>query len=468
MGIKKIIFQFTSTVSLLLMQFVQLKLITSSVSVTQFGGYSISVVFFTILMILGDSGLGSYTVHKQKNVYHVRLLVFCFIVSLITFSIVSLMVPLWSIVFSFDDFSSVLPFVMLSLPFCALGSVAQSVLLINEKQGLVALVDVLAKLISVFFLYLTIESYGLLAAGISYSLYWLLRSLLLNFLVFLRLRTPLSFNIDHDFRSYSISLVCSQLLGSFRYQADIVVVGVFFGPHLTGIYSIAKQVVNMPAQIIRPLMQRIVLPSLSKSQHCTESLLDMIRKVNLWVTLSVSSMFTFLIFFSNDILLFIGGTDYTDANLILVVMSLTFLLRLAVGGVQSSLAQALGKTKVELRWSLFVTPFLLVSLILGAFFLNIENFTILQLIVQGLISLLSLFLFLKKIVPEISIYQYFSTSSIAIFFIFSVSFFSSYVADYASSDFLIRVVLYCLAFVFSLGVVSFAISKFGVKNEIQK
>jgi O-antigen/teichoic acid export membrane protein len=421
MALKNVLIQFISTVLLLLMQFAQLKLITGSVSVSEFGGYSISVVFFTVLMILGDSGLGNYTVYKQKNIYQVRLLIICLLISLITFLLISLMVPVWSSVFSFDGFSTILPYVMISLPFYAFGSVAQSLLLINDRQVFVATIDLLSKIFSVLVLYFSVEKYGLQAAGIAYSLYWFVRSLLLNFAVFLKLKTPFSFCAEPEFSAYSTSLVFSQLLSSFRYQSDLVVVGAFFGPHLTGIYSIAKQIVNMPSQIIRPLMQRIVLPSFSKSKGSTDLLLHMVGRVNLWVTLSVSSMFAFLIFFSNDILLLVGGDDYSDANLILIVMSLTFLLRLSIGGVQSSLAQSLGKTNVELNWSLLVTPLLLASLILGASFLSLEDFTVLQLFVQGMISLLSLFLFLKKVVPAVSVYKYLVTSLSAFLVIILVS-----------------------------------------------
>lgn len=436
----RIIFQLLSTGILFILQFIQLKFLTDSLSVSDFGGYAISVVFFNVFIILGDSGVGSFFIHKQKKYISVMYFLWSLRNAFFCFLVLTLLIPLWNVVFSFSSFYMVLPFVLLSLPFFSLGSISQSILLVKERQLLVSTIDIASKILSTILLISLIDELGLYAAGLSYSSYWLFRSLFLLF--FTRSSFKKSKDLDNDFRNYSGSLISSQILGSLRYQADVLVVGVFFGSHITGIYSLAKQLVNIPSQLTNPILQRIVLPYFSKFQSSSVKLDFAVKQIGFYLIGFSGLIFIFIFLYSDFILNFIGGEEYLEASYILSVMAATFFLRLSFGGLQSSLAQSLGRTDIELRWSLIVTPVLILSLLFGGAFLSVDTFVILQLVIQLLISFLSLYLCLKKMIPFLIVYEFIFRMAFSFLLAMLASLFSYFIVNYFNLEGLFEIVAY--------------------------
>ena len=68
----------------------------------------------------------------------------------------------------------------------------------------------------------------------------------------------------------------------FNRNFDILIIGKFFSQEILGGYSLAKQLVFRPSQVINPILTKVAAPALSKFQNDLELLkYNYLRLVNI-------------------------------------------------------------------------------------------------------------------------------------------------------------------------------------------
>jgi O-antigen/teichoic acid export membrane protein len=178
---------------------------------------------------------------------------------------------------------------------------------------------------------------------------------------------------------------------------DNFLVGYFLQSKELGLYSIAKQIVNFPAQLIRPFLTRLALPAFSAVKENPSELKKTLRIIYGYVIFFIVPGFAFLAINSKYIMQAFFGHEFENSKDILSFLAMFMLIRFAVGGIQGPLAQGLGKTKLEYQWNLIVTPLHIITVIIGSIFSALflaQSLFIMQLI----FSLVSIKFFLGRLV----------------------------------------------------------------------
>ena len=75
-----------------------------------------------------------------------------------------------------------------------------------------------------------------------------------------------NWTLAHPFLKIGIFEVGSQVVNYFNRDLDIIIIGKLFSAEILGGYSLAKQLVYRPAQIINPIITKIANPLLAKFQ----------------------------------------------------------------------------------------------------------------------------------------------------------------------------------------------------------
>ena len=73
------------------------------------------------------------------------------------------------------------------------------------------------------------------------------------------------------FLKIGIYQVGGQVVNYFNRDLDILIIGKFFSQDILGGYSLAKQLVSRPAQIINPILSKVASPALAKFQNKKET-----------------------------------------------------------------------------------------------------------------------------------------------------------------------------------------------------
>jgi len=155
-----------------------------------------------------------------------------------------------------------------------------------------------------------------------------------------------------------------QVINYFNRDLDILIIGKFFSQDILGGYSLAKQLVFRPAQIINPILVKVASPGLAKIQ---DNLIEL--KTNYLKLISIVSKVNFFVYvttivFATRIVALFYGEGFDEIIALVQILSIYMVFR-AIGNPIGSLITATGKTNLEFYWNLFtftVTPiFVLVA-----------------------------------------------------------------------------------------------------------
>ena len=162
-----------------------------------------------------------------------------------------------------------------------------------------------------------------------------------------------SYNETKPFLKIGIYQVGGQVVNYFNRDLDILLIGKFFGSEILGGYSLAKQLVQRPMQIINPVISKVASPVLALLQFDKKQL-----KIKYLSFLNTVATINFIVYGILSLLAFpavvvLYGKEFLDITLLVQILSVYMFLR-SVGNPVGSLVVATGKTDLEFYWNLFV------------------------------------------------------------------------------------------------------------------
>ena len=140
---------------------------------------------------------------------------------------------------------------------------------------------------------------------------------------------------------------------------DIIIIGKLFSAEILGGYSLAKQLVYRPAQIINTIITKIANPLLAKFQDNID-----ILKINYLKLIKIISSLNFIVYlliivFSPIIVSILYGNDYKSIVDVVRILCVYMYIR-SLGNPIGSLVIATGRTDRAFYWNLFsitIMPF---------------------------------------------------------------------------------------------------------------
>lgn len=141
------------------------------------------------------------------------------------------------------------------------------------------------------------------------------------------------------------------LLNSLHRQADVLIGGRFFSAATLGSYSLPRSLSVNLIGVTNPIITRVGLPVMAKTQHDTSFLKSVYLKT-MRMTASVNTpVFLVCAIFPKDVTLLVFGAKWTSSAPLLVYLALYGMFRSFINPV-GSLLFAVGRADMQFRWDL--------------------------------------------------------------------------------------------------------------------
>jgi len=345
-----------STIFLAVTQLLKISVLARFLDKTDFGLMAIVVFVLNFTNLFVDMGLTSAILHKQNiskneyaSLYWINLLF-----SLLLFGIIFIITPLISAFYNEKELNILIPLMALTLLFSALG---RQFKIIEQKElnfKFISLVDIVGSIISLVFAVI-LAYYGFGIYSLVYSVILLQITSNIAFLVQgikrIGIKLHFVFAETKPFLKIGIYQVGGQIANYFNRDLDILLIGKFFGTEILGGYSLAKQLVFRPFQIINPILAKVSTPIFSKLQNNLEELQSHYRKLLKLISTVNFIVYLLLIIFAKYVVFIFYGSAFENIVAYVQILSIYMFLR-SIGSIAGSLVVALGRTDLDFYWNI--------------------------------------------------------------------------------------------------------------------
>lgn len=346
------------TVVLAVVALLKITILARFLDKADFGLMAIVSFVIGFMDLFNDMGLTSAILHVKKitRYEYASLYWLNFIISFLLFGLLLLITPFVVTFYKQPELGILIPLLGLNLFFSAIGRQFKT---IETKQLLFKAISIIDIVVAVFSLILAV-----ILAVKGYGVYSLVYSALLqylgtNILYFIYgvrkngLLIHLRFVETKVFLRIGMYQVGSQVVNYFNRDLDILIIGRLFSAEVLGGYSLAKQLVFRPSQIINPILTRVAAPALVKFQHDIELLkLNYLRLVKIVASINIP-VYLLLIIFAPVAVSIFYGEGFQDIVFLVRILSVYMIFR-AIGNPVGSLVIATGRTDLELYWNIIV------------------------------------------------------------------------------------------------------------------
>jgi lipopolysaccharide exporter len=388
-----------STVSLVLMQVIQLVVLTRLLDSSAFGLMGMVLVIIGFAEAFMDMGISNAIIYRQdltrerlSSLYWLNIFV-----GIILFGVIWLSIPLIVLLFDEPKLSELMPWVAFIFLITPIGQQFQALLQKELKFNLIAKIEILSSVISTTIAIFT----ACLGFGV-FSLVWgqlansTIKAILFSMLGWHLCRPRLYFNLSNleGFLSFGLYQMGERVINYFNTRVDQIIIGRFLGANILGLYTLAFNIINLPSSKINPIINKVTFPLFSKMQTQHERL-----KFNYFKVLSLISLINFPIFFglfvTAPVLIPTIFGEKWDSSVILVQILCGVGLLRSIGNPIGPLLMAKGRADLAFKFNAIKMITQIPGIMLGVYFDGIFGVSIVYLILQVFYTIGS-YLFLIK------------------------------------------------------------------------
>ena len=202
-------------------------------------------------------------------------------------------------------------------------------------------------------IYLAINGYGVLSLVYSSMAQYILSNILFFVTGVNKYGLLFHFKISEvlPFLKIGIYQVGGQIINYFNRDLDIILIGKLFSVDVLGGYSLAKQLVSRPSQVINPILVKVASPALAKFQLNYKLLKTNYLKLISIVSAINIPIYLGIIIFAPIIVELMYGPGFENIVILVRVLCVYMIFR-AIGNPIGSLVIATGRTELEFYWNL--------------------------------------------------------------------------------------------------------------------
>lgn len=368
-----------STIFVAISAVLKASILTRILDISDFGLMAIVTFILGFITLFIDLGLTTAILHIDKisKSEYASLFWLNLGFSIFLFFLLLLISPLVSDFYNETELKLLIPMMSSGLVFNALGSQYRTIEQKKLNFKLLALIEIITSISSLILaVILAIYGYGVYALvyssllyTISGAIFYFVRGVKINGLKFYFKLPDVK-----PFLKIGVFNIGGQVINYFNKEIDILIVGNVFGTEALGGYSLAKQLVDRPLRIIRPVVMKVMSPILSLMKN-DKSILraNYLKTVKLVSSLSLPMCLVFIVFASPIVSLFYG-VDY-EGIVILVRILAIYMFFVSIRIPLGSLIIATGKTNMEFYWFLITFIIMPVAILVGSRY-NIEGVAI--------------------------------------------------------------------------------------------
>lgn len=406
---KGIKWSFLNTVIISVVALLKISILTRFLEKADFGLVALVTFFLGFTALFNDMGLTSAILHKlniSKKEYASLYWLNVFL-SIFLYLTVLLISPFVAQFYNEPLLKVLIPIMGISILLSGMGRQFRTIFQKELEFKTIAIVEIAAAIISLFIaIYLAVNDFGV------YSLIYsaLFQHLVSNgcFLIYGLKREGMlfyfNFNKTKSFLKIGSYQVGSQVINYFNKDLDILIVGKFFSPEVLGGYSLAKQLVSRPAQVLNQIISNVGSPILAKDQLNVQILKKNFLKLFNGFFYVNSLAYLGLCIFAPLAVNLLYGAEYEKIVILVRVLSFYMLIR-SIGSPIGSLIIAKGKTDLEFKWNVILLCVLPIFVFIGSFY-SIEWVAYSMTLGLFLVSFPGWWFLIKGIIVEISFKEF--------------------------------------------------------------
>lgn len=345
-----------STMSNALVAIVKISVLARFLDKTDFGLMAIVMFVLGFMNLFSDMGLSTAILHKQNITKkdYASLYWFNILVSMCFYAILWFVTPSIASIYDEPMLKKLIPIIGLNLILSGIGIQFKTIEHKHLRFKQVSIIEIVSVFLSLILaILLAIKGYGVLALVYSSVVQYLVTNICYLILGLNNhgLLFHLKFSETRPFLKIGIYKVGGQIVNYFNRDLDILIIGKFFSTEVLGGYSLAKQLVFRPAQIINPILIKVASPTLSKFQNNLKELRDNYLKLINIVSSINFFVYLLIVIFAPFIVKIMYGYGFDDIVILVRILSIYMFIR-AIGNPVGSLVVATGKTHLEFYWNL--------------------------------------------------------------------------------------------------------------------
>jgi O-antigen/teichoic acid export membrane protein len=347
-----------------LVQVIQISILTRFLPVEAFGLVAMALFVINFTNLIVEMGFTAAILNRQQASDKELSSLFWFnlLIGFILYLIIYLFSPSVSNFYEETELKLIITILGSNIIFLTIGRVQRTILQKNFKFKKISIVDIISSLIGlVLATVLAINNYGV------YSIiYGTLISSISSSLLFLILKeNKIYFHFRFDeikpfFKVGSYSLL-SSVLSFFTTDIDVLIIGKTLGPKSLGLYTLSKQIILKVFSVINPIVTNVLSPLLSSIQNDKKKIKSSFLKVTSLLSYLNLPIYLLLLFFSQEILLFLYGKEYVVANFLLLSFVTIYFIS-SISNPVGSLQIATGRTDIGFKWaviSMLISPIII-------------------------------------------------------------------------------------------------------------
>lgn len=345
-----------STLIVTFLQLAQISILARFLDPSAFGLMALVMVVIGFSQAFLDMGISNAIIHKQEisheqlsTLYWVNVLA-----GIILFALVCTVVPL---VASFYHEPELIPLTILVGVTFLIQPFGQQFMVLWQKEmrfAEMAKIDIINKLVSLAVsVWLAYDGYGIYAL-----VYGTIAGVVVQTLQFMILgirehKPSFVFRVSEikEFMSFGAYQMGERTINYFNSQIDTILIGKLLGAEALGIYSIAKQLIMRPAQIVNPIVTKVTFPMMAKIQDDTQRLREIYLKTIHYLSSVNFPVYALMIILAPELVSILFGDKWIEAVPIVQILSVYGALR-STGNPIGSLLLAKGKAKLGFYWNL--------------------------------------------------------------------------------------------------------------------
>ena len=359
-----------STVITTILQLLQLAILARFLDPSAFGLMALVMVVVGFSQAFLDMGISNAIIHKQEitkdqlsTLYWVNVLA-----GFALFIVISAISPFVASFYHEPELTMLIILVGVTFLIQPFG---QQFMVLWQKEmrfSEIAKIDIVSKFISLIVsVYFAYEGYGVYAL-----VYGTLAGVVVQTILFLykglqehKPSFVLKLSEIKEFLSFGAYQMGEKTINYFNYQIDTILIGKLLGMEALGIYTIAKQIIMRPAQIINPIITKVTFPTMAKIQDDTPRLKNIYLKTINYLSSVNFPIYAFIFIFAHDIVMVMFGEKYFEAIYIMQILAIWGALR-SIGNPVGSLLLAKGKANWGFWWNLGLLFYVPVGIYVGS------------------------------------------------------------------------------------------------------
>jgi O-antigen/teichoic acid export membrane protein len=397
-----------SKIVISILQISQLLIMTRILAPADFGIMALIMVVTGFFSILADGGISKVLIiHDDLTKRQLATLYWLNVIIGLTLTIfLYFFAVLIAAFYQSDQLVGLLKLVSISFLIIALSNQYKMLMEKEFRFEVLAKIEVLSNSLSfILTLYFAYAGYGVYALVYGYLITTVCSSLLTLIINYHRLHFSFIFDLlsVQKYLSFGLYQLGERTINYFSSQSDIIIVGKLLGVELLGIYSLAKNLVGRPLQILLPMVTRVLFPYFAKLKHTPYILeKEFLQAINLISTVTFL-FFSYLALFSEQIFALLFIDEWQSSAPIFSILCIHAMF-LSHASPVNLLFLTKGRADIGFKWNLLMLFFI------PAYLYGMSHFTLevvaLSWIMLRILQLYPGWWFLVRPVSAISFQKY--------------------------------------------------------------